>query len=470
MRRMFTDRNAYPGFVKLARMGVGKSGGVLPILVSAVGLVLNGCGDKKATHPVVVYNCPANAAEIDALQRQIPGLLQETGIELRLNPFSGQEKLYAMLAAGQAPDVFYTNHVVRDQLAAEGRLLDLNKLSAGDPFVDRLWPYVVAADKSLDGGWYSVSNWAFTCGVYYNRDLFTAAGIPFPDSTWTWDDMVRAARLLTVDRDGDRATDQYGIFIGSHFVPALERMNHAPIPTRRDQMFVDIPPESQEVFRKYLALMDDGLMPDLRLVQAMGMQAPQMLESGRVAMLVEGVPHTTLYEMLTINWGVAPLPRFGHKPPLYFRAGSGGLSISATTKDPKAAWRVLEWIIAEANFYQPNPVLRDIDFVGGWLEKFPHLRDTGFREVWQLSERYNGGDARYFVRYSSWATNTILEYLGPLLDQLWAHQITVEELVAAVPEVNSRVRAALAALLKNQHLLPAFRENIEKQLATIPAN
>ena len=160
--------------------------------------------------------------------------------------------------------------------------------------------------------------------------------------------MVRIAPELTKDIDRNGTPDQYGIFIGSHFVEVIEQMNHAPI--ERNALSFSLTKESVEAYTAYLRLLDARVMPDIRRVQAMGMQAPQMMQTGRVAMLVEAVPHQTLYESLTIRWGVAPLPRFAGKTPRYFRSGSGGLSVSAHTRNPEAAWKALKWIIARCKY------------------------------------------------------------------------------------------------------------------------
>jgi len=130
----------------------------LPTLAALL-LLAAGCDPKARDDRTIVYNCAASTADIAALQREEAGLLARTGIRLKLNPFSGEEKLYAMIAAGQAPDVFYTNGAVRDRLAAEGRLLDLRPWLEADPLWARLRPEVRAAAASADGGIYSLSNW-----------------------------------------------------------------------------------------------------------------------------------------------------------------------------------------------------------------------------------------------------------------------------------------------------------------------
>jgi multiple sugar transport system substrate-binding protein len=434
-------------------------------LLPGLSLALMGCtagepGREEVTE--VVYNCSANVAEIRALEEEIPSFTARTGIRIVLNPFTGQEKLYAMIAANQAPDIFYTNTVIRDRFAAEGRLLNLHEVAGADTFPQRLLPGIVEEGSAADGGWYSLSNWSYTCGVYYNREAFRVAGLSFPDTGWTWQDLRAAARRLTRDTNGDGTPERHGVYIPSHFVEALEVMNGA-VPAR-GALCVAIPEESADAYRKYIALVDDGLMPDLRRMRAMGMQPMQMLRNGRVAMLVEAVPHHGLLEMTGIELGIAPLPRFGATPPRYFRSGSGGLSISSSTKHPREAWEAMKWIVGSAQALQPNPVLADRDFVAGWEKRYPHLAGSGFREVWELSLQHNGGDARFFVRFSSWTAPAILERLQPKLDQLWSRQITVAELREAVPEINQNVGRALRDALGQEDLQPAFRAVITHQL------
>jgi multiple sugar transport system substrate-binding protein len=424
------------------------------------------CGRGGASGVTVTYNCAANANDIAALEREKAALLARAGVDLKLLPFSGDEKLYAMIAANQAPDIFYTNTVMRDRLAAEGRLLDLRALAGNDPLLQRLLPSVLARGAAADSGLYSIANWSFGIGVYFNRAAFDEAGLRYPDTSWTWSDLAAAAKRLTRDADGDGAPDRYGVYIGSHFVEALETMNHAPL--ERDAAALSIPPESREAWSAYLALIGDGAMPDARRMQALGMQAPQLLQNGRVAMLVEAVPHPALFASLTIPWGVAPLPRFGAKAPRAFMAESGGLAISASTAHPKEAWAALSWLVTDASIYQPNPVLRDVDAAAEWERRMPRLAGTGFRETMQWNARHAAGDDRFFVRFSSWTMNAIMQRLQPKLDALWARKTTVDEVCAAVPRINAEVKRELADELRSPALRPAFRARLAHQYQAMP--
>ena len=46
--------------------------------------------------------------------------------------------------------------------------------------------------------------------VYYNKNLFDAAGIAYPTADWTWDDFTEDAKALTLDTNGDGKMDQWG--------------------------------------------------------------------------------------------------------------------------------------------------------------------------------------------------------------------------------------------------------------------
>ncbi len=437
---------------------------VQAILLAGFALVLTSCTEKSDdARPVITLNVPANANLLQALREQLPQYETEHGVRVQLLPFTGQEKLYAMMAAGQAPDIFYTNTVVRDQLAAEGRLLDLNSIAAGDSFVQKIRPEFIQRGTSIDGGWYQFCDWTYTYAVYFNKALFDQANVPHPDSSWTWAGMLDRARRLTREVNNDGATDQYGIFIPKHFVSALERMNGAEF--RPNALLFDLPQESQAALQAYLDLIyQHEVMPEIAFTQAQGMQVSQMLNTGKVAMTVEAVPNLDFITALQIDWDMAPLPRMGDKPPLYFRSASGGLSLSSSCRHPHEAWALMKWLVTQSPYNTPNPVLREVDFVSGWETRYPKLRETHFRQVWELSERFDGGDTRDFVRYSSWSSNAILEQLSPKMDLLFAGKLTIAQLAQQKDEINRRVLAELKKILRNDSLRPAFREKINDEL------
>lgn len=426
-------------------------------------LLILGCSGSSDDLPEVTLNVPANANLLQSLRTALPQFEQTHQIKVKLIPFTGQEKLYAMLAAGQPPDIFYTNTVVRDRLASEGRLLDLRTVAQGDSFIQRIRPQFITRGTAIDSGWYQFCDWTFTYGVYFNKTLFDAANVAYPDSAWDWNGMLARARQLTRDLDGDGKTDQYGIFIARHFSSALERMNGADYPP--SALFFSFPPEAVAAQQAYLDLIyEEKVMPELGYTQAQGMQFSQMLNQDKVAMIVEAVPNLDFIHALQVDWDVAPLPRMGQHPPRYFRSASGGLSVSATCQHPQAAWKVIKWLVTQSEYKSPSPILKDVDFVAAYEAKYPVLQTKHFGQVWELSERFDGGDTRAFVRYSSWSSSAILEKLVPQMDLLYAGKITLPEIVASTDEINQQVMRELGEQLRNAALKPVFRARLQKAL------
>jgi ABC-type glycerol-3-phosphate transport system substrate-binding protein len=422
--------------------------------------------EQEAGVPVITFNCDNNAATLKILQEEIPQFEEEHGIKVNLIPFAGQEKLYAMMAAGQPPDVFYTNSIMRDRLAAEGTLLDLRPFGKSDPFMAEMRSEAIEQGTSLDGGLYQLVNSTFTYGIYYNKAFFDEAGIAYPDSSWTWDDLVRIAKRLTIDRDGDGKIDRYAVYIPYYFVDAFERMNHAEF--EKLGLIATAPNESVEAFRWYRDLVEEyKVMPNTIWVESMGMQSFQLLESGRVAMMMESLPNLGLYRYLTIPWDVAPIPRRAGKSPLYFRAGSGGFSATSSTKYPEAVWTFLKWWISKSRINFPNPYMKGVDFVSEWEKQVPYLKQTHFRDVWRVSEEYNGGDWRNFVRYSSWTYQIFEESLNPKYEQMLNGRLSIDAYLKAIPTTNARVLEELTKVVESPNIKPEFREKIGAELENL---
>ena len=53
--------------------------------------------------------------------------------------------------------------------------------------------------------------------LYYNKAMFDAAGIPYPDDTWDWDKLIEVGKQLTVkDGDGQRPARAVGLLHRDH--------------------------------------------------------------------------------------------------------------------------------------------------------------------------------------------------------------------------------------------------------------
>jgi multiple sugar transport system substrate-binding protein len=127
------------------------------------------------------------------------------------------------MAGGVGADMYWLdqNHMA---LAAEGVLLGLNDClagaeegTAGD--VNDYYPGILAVNE-FDGDVYGLPWIAAPVVTFYNKDMFDAAELDYPDEDWTWDDFIEIAMALTMDTDDDGEVDQWG-FTSTSWPPAF---------------------------------------------------------------------------------------------------------------------------------------------------------------------------------------------------------------------------------------------------------
>jgi multiple sugar transport system substrate-binding protein len=113
-------------------------------------------------------------------------------------------KLNTMATAKQLPDCGIMNEAGVLQFAENGLLHDISKMyGAGDskPLESLTFKY-----KGTPVA-YSAANEVLL--LYYNKDMFDKAGVPYPpkaaENAWNWDQFVETAKLLTLDAAGNNA-------------------------------------------------------------------------------------------------------------------------------------------------------------------------------------------------------------------------------------------------------------------------
>ncbi|MCA1481990.1 extracellular solute-binding protein, partial [Bradyrhizobium sp. NBAIM08] len=101
------------------------------------------------------------------------------------------------------PDLFLINYRFVGPFLASGALEPLQeRLDDSEVLAeDAMYDLAVDAFRDRDGEVVCLPQNVSSLVVYFNRDLFEAAGVPVPAAGWTWDDMTAAAAAL---RDGER--------------------------------------------------------------------------------------------------------------------------------------------------------------------------------------------------------------------------------------------------------------------------
>lgn len=370
-------------------------------------------------------------------------------IEVKVMPIphdSYVTKLNTMAAANQLPDAGIMNEAGVLQFAQNGLLYDVSDMyGAGEskPLESLTFKY-----KGTPVA-YSAANEVLV--MYYNKDMFDKAGVPYPPAdaqhAWTWEQFVDAAKLLTLDSNGNNAkspnfdsnhTVQYGAMVenltwqlevwclsnGSGFYN-----KDGSAVTINDPAAVDAIQKVADLYLvDHVAPLSTGLTDD-------GVQ--RSLIAGTVAMTTNGAWNvgTCLASARSegLNYGVAVLPYMKEKVTI---CTGGPNVVFSQTKHPQEAMEWVKWYSQEDNSWDLikagiwMPILdkwyTDESLTHKWVDNpnFPPYADYKSAVV-DYARNYAQSTAWYYVNN----TNDFNTLLGSQLGDVWTGNKTAKQAI-----------------------------------------
>lgn len=129
-------------------------------------------------------------------------MAEHPGVEVKVQVTSWDEywtKLDAAAESNQLPDIFWmhTNQILK--YADYGMLADVTDLyDEEDPdyYTRHFSDISLDNAKGSDGRIYGVPKDKDSVCLIYNREMFDASGVSYPDETWTWDDLTEASARI----------------------------------------------------------------------------------------------------------------------------------------------------------------------------------------------------------------------------------------------------------------------------------
>jgi multiple sugar transport system substrate-binding protein len=253
--------------------------------------------------------------------------------------------LQTSIAGGDAPDVFAMDGPIFPDYQVRGVLLDLAPYIERDGFdVSALADAGVAHFTTDDGGQYGLPRDLNVVPLFYNKAMFDAAGLAYPDETWTWDDLIEAGKQLTIDEDGDGLAEQWGFYTET---TDMENYWSELVWQAGGEIIADDASAtllgSEEAVSGLQFLQDliytHKIMPTPDLFAETG----DAFEQGLAAMESNGSWLVPTHEAAGIDFGIAPLPAgpAGHATSI----NPTGAVVSATTDNPDAAWAFVKWLV-----------------------------------------------------------------------------------------------------------------------------
>lgn len=312
-------------------------------LLSACQPKANASGDIS----FMVFGDPAELAAYQTLVDRFEANHPEIQVEVIQVPSQSdyRKRLVADLTAGAPADVVFFNYRLYASFAEAGALQPLSDYLKNSRVIQESDFYPQAMEPfKWQGEQMCIPQNISSLVVYYNKDLFQQAGVPFPAKGWTWDDFTSTALALTKDLDGDGLTDQFGAGIEPEFIRL------APFIWQSGGEIVDDPSDPSTLLLDTNEAFDAvNFFVGLQTVHHVAPNAEEEKSedsesrfiNGRAAMYFNSrrvVP--ALRESANFDWDVAALPQ-GKSPATILHAD--GYCIPSASKNKDAAWTFIEF-------------------------------------------------------------------------------------------------------------------------------
>lgn len=318
--------------------------------VLAVGaLALTGCAGQgqqqesdegSGNGPVTIkfwngFTGPDRAA-VEGLVKQYNDSQKNVQIDMVISPWDVFfQKLLPSIAAGKGPDLMAMDSVQLPQYATRGVLAPLDDYyDDSSTESDQLVQSAVDATE-WEGTRYGVPMNFTTLLMYWNKDMFKAAGLDPESPPKDWAEFQADAKKLTLDKNGDGKPEQYGLSIADHETiamwPILFWGNGGGVVSEDGKTAMLGDPKTIEAMDEWGSLVREDHIAPIGLA---GADADKLFQSKKAAMEIVGPWMTTGFKDAGIDFGLAPPPE-GPAGPVTLGT-SVSFAVNAKTSDDKA--------------------------------------------------------------------------------------------------------------------------------------
>lgn len=340
-------------------------------IAAALGLTLTACsstptespssstpGEQPAEQITITYsNFISNGGNednlakiVEAFEAENPGIT----VEVTTLPYGDYfDALKTDLVAGTTADVFDIEYATYPQFQPAGVFAPLEGVDTS------VYRGDIAAAYATDGVQYALPTSFSTVVLFYNKDLFDAAGVDYPTADWTWADEKAAAEKLTDAANG--VWGDYQPISYYEYYKALVQAGGQFLSDDGTKVAFNTP---------------EGLAAAEHLVNKSGTVMPtpeqgagtpdfdtNLWSTGKLAMWHSGIWMFGVGADVDFDWDIVVEPGSAQKGSAVF---SNGVAVSAGSAHKEAAQK---W----AEFLSSSSVMIDIRLESGW--ELPAISD-----------------------------------------------------------------------------------------------
>jgi ABC-type glycerol-3-phosphate transport system substrate-binding protein len=340
---LLRDAPGFPGEKKIRRIEMKKTIITLLVLFGVCTFIFaRGNVQEVPGGPVTInfHTSSTMQRELDPLSNAFNA--RNTGVQVRLNITPNNEyddRMRVLVAASNEVDAFWIrNPAPVQQYISNNAIRDLTPYirESGLDITPIRDTWLRGATR--DGRYYGLPTTGSCWLLFYNKDLFDARGIPYPENL-TWDQYLDLARQLTSTQGGTRYWGglcppwifNLGAVAGAEYLTAPE-----PMPLTRQY--------AQVLHRMYVG---DRSHPDIGEMSVGTFNVFSFFAAGNIFMMINGDWSFSLLDT-PFNYGVATLPRFPNLPQGSSAGSVGFFSISSRSSNPREAYQFIEWALTSA--------------------------------------------------------------------------------------------------------------------------
>lgn len=297
-----------------------------------------GAQEGKTTLSVSVWNyegTPEFKALFDAYEAANPGINIEP-VDILADDYP--QKVTTMLAGGDTTDVLTMKNVIDySRYANNGQLQEINDV------VDTVGKDKLAGIDAfnMEGKYFAAPYRQDFWLMYYNKDMFKAAGIADP-ANLTWEQYSDIAKKLSTTKDGKKVYGTYQHTWRS-VVQAISAAQNGADQNSGDYGFM------KDQYNTALDLQKNGATLDYGTAKSQKTSYRTMFETGQAAMMpmgtwyIAGILEAKKAGKTDVNWGLAPMPQKTADGKVTTFGSPTAFAVNKNAKHSDEAKKFIEW-------------------------------------------------------------------------------------------------------------------------------
>jgi multiple sugar transport system substrate-binding protein len=418
------------------------------ILVMIVSLMLTACGGGQApassnepvTISMMMWGDPAELEVWNQIVADFHQAKPNITVKVEVSDWDSYwTKLKTLLSADTPPDVFAMDAPLYLDYQSRGVLLNLQPYLDKNPdLLNGVYPQTLEAYKTADG-MYGLPRDFQTIVLFYNKDMFDAAGVAYPTADWTYDDLREAAKKLTIV-GSDGKVSQFGFYsdlwdMELIWSEAIWAYGGDVINADHTKTLIG-EPKAREAWQLFHDMMfEDKSWPDSPTAEEYG---GDPFLAGVAAMTTIGHWAVPGYAEVNFKWDVAPMPKGPSGQAT--SVNSAGFVVGKSSKNPDAAFEFLKYVLSEpaqkrlAELGFACPVLKNVAESDSFLKQSTQIDQKVFLDSLEFAHM-----KPVFKGYDEWSSA-----IGDGMAGIWTGEAELE------PTLDESVKAADEVLATNE--------------------